>query len=395
VLTIRNQVAVIGVGYSDVQRRSSRPLGALAVEAAERAAEDAGLSVSNIDGLSVYWAQPFQGSGDVEGVHHVSVGYMARTLQLPDVRWNCQVGPASFVSSLIEAVNAVAAGACEYALIWRALHNPPGRYSRTTVERARGEREFTAPYGLSVAGMFNAIPYSRYMAKYGATREHMASFIVNNRHNAALNPDAVFYRKPVTRDEYLNDRRFADPISYLDSDMPVDGAGAVIVTAADRAKDFRQSPVYVVGYSCAGGRSANHPLRTLEVMQETASQVGQTLWENTGLHAGAVDQPNLYDGFSYFTYLWLEGLGFCKEGEAFEFIQEGRIATDGVLPLNTSGGSLGMGRLHGSPQVIESVLQLQHRAADRQVGEPVISLAVTGSLMGTVGAMLFTSDRDA
>jgi len=391
-LKIRNQVAIVGCGYSRIGRHLDDPLGVLAVEAARAAAGDAGLDVREIDGLCVFPSPMMHGAGDFEGIDYVSVGYMARALQLPRLRWTCRVTPSSFVSSLAEAVNAVATGSCRYALIWRAMHNPSGRFGRYTQTVAKGSDEFTAPYGLSNYGMLYAIAYSRYMALHGATREHMAAFIVNNRRNATLNPHSVFKAKPITRDDYLNDRMFAEPLSYLDADMGVDGAGAVIITTAERARELKQKPAYVIGHASIGGETRNTPFRTLESFRDIAGFVADALWEGTGLRATDVDQPNLYDGFSWFTYGWLEALGFCKEGEAFEFIQGGRIALEGKLPLNTSGGSLGMGRMHGPPQVIESVLQLQGRAGNRQVPGTTITLAVTGSTFATVGAMLFTND---
>jgi acetyl-CoA acetyltransferase len=240
--------------------------------------------------------------------------------------------------------------------------------------------------------MLYAISYSRYLALHGATREHMATFIVNNRHNATLNPHSVFKDRPLTRDDYLNDRIFAEPFSYLDADMGVDGAGAVLLTTADRALDLRQQPAYIVGHASVGVDTWNSPLRPLESIRECAGYVADSLWEATGLTPADIDQPNLYDGYSFLTYLWLEALGFCGVGEAFEFIQDGRIALDGELPLNTSGGSLGMGRLHGPPQVIESVLQLQGRAGARQVPNPRITLAQTGSTFAAAGAMILTND---
>jgi acetyl-CoA acetyltransferase len=174
--------------------------------------------------------------------------------------------------------------------------------------------------------------------------------------------------------------------------MAVDGAGAVIVTTAERARALKQRPAYVIGHASLGLDTRNTPFRTLEALRDASGYLADELWESTGMGPADVQQANLYDGFSYFTYIWLEAFGFCKVGEAFEFIQDGRIALDGQLPLNTSGGSLGMGRLHGPPQVIESVLQLQGRAGVRQVKNVTVTLAHTGSVFASVGALLLTND---
>src|SRR6202171_6455240 len=151
-LKIRNQVAIVGCGYSRIGRHLDDPLGVLAVEAARAAAGDAGLDVRAVDELCFFPPPMSDGPGNFEGIDYVSVGYMARALQLPRLRWTYRVTPSSFVSSLAEAVNAVATGSCRYALIWRAMHNPSGRFGRYTQTVAKGSDEFTAPYGLSYYG---------------------------------------------------------------------------------------------------------------------------------------------------------------------------------------------------------------------------------------------------
>jgi acetyl-CoA acetyltransferase len=239
-----------------------------------------------------------------------------------------------------------------------------------------------------------AMPYSRYLAIFGARREHMASFIVGNRANAQLNPESVFRGAPLCESDYLEDRWFAEPLSYLDSDMAVDGAGAVIVTTAERARSLRRPPAYVLGYGSIGVDLATTPVVTLESLEAGARLLASSLWASSGLGPANVDQANLYDGFSFFVYLWLEALGFCGRGEAFEFVQEGRVGLRGQLPLNTNGGSLGMGRLHGPAQVVEAVRQVQGLAGERQVAGARVTLACTGSPLNA-GALLFTSDPSA
>jgi acetyl-CoA acetyltransferase len=130
----------------------------------------------------------------------------------------------------------------------------------------------------------------------------------------------------------------------------------------------------------------------LEEHEQAAAQAAAALWSTTELTRDAVNSANLYDGFSYFTYLYLEALGFCGRGEAAEFIQDGRIAVGGSFPLNTSGGSLGMGRIHGPPQVIESVRQLQGRCGPRQIDRADVVLAVTGQPSYSVGYLLLTRE---
>jgi acetyl-CoA acetyltransferase len=231
------------------------------------------------------------------------------------------------------------------------------------------------------------------MALFGARRNQMAAFIVNNRLNASRNPDAVFYEQPVSVDDYLSSQMIVEPFSLLDCDMPVDGAGALVLTTEDNARQARHPVAYVAGCATFAGNFGSVAATLLEDHEAAAGITARSLWTSTSLTVDDVDSANFYDGFSYFTYLYLEAFGFCGRGEAHEFIQGGRIATDGPLPLNTSGGSLGMGRLHGPPQVIESVRQLQGRCGDRQITKAETILAVTGQPHYSMGALLLSSDR--
>ena len=391
-LPIRNKVAVVGVGYSKVARHADVSVGALAVEACKKAVDDAGLEMEDIDGISNYPSPSRAGAGTVDGVDFVGINYIGKALNMKQLRWSCSITQGTVTTALIQAANAVATGACNYALVWRAMHNPEGQgVGMARAPYASGDSQFMMPYGAGspIAGMAGFM-YSRYMAKYGATREHMATFIVNNRKNASMNPDAVFYNQPITREDYLNTRMVAEPMSLLDCDMYVDGCGAMVVTTADRARHLRWPPAYIAGFAQSMNYH-NSPLMLLEHAMESERLLGKTLWENSGFTAKDVDQPNVYEGFSPFIYWWLESLGFCNEGEAFEYIQEGRIEFDGECPLNTAGGNLGMGRLHGTPHLIEAVLQLWGRCGPRQVKDPKVTLAVVGAPT-MAGGLVFTNE---
>jgi acetyl-CoA acetyltransferase len=394
-LSIRNRVAIVGTGLSTISRRTFRSLGDLAIEAVSRAAEDAGISVELIDGLAVYPNPSRRGAGTIDGIDFVGGHYLGRTMNLRSLRWVCAVNPGSLIGSVVEAVNAVAAGACTYAVAWRAMHNPEGKFGRYREAFAEGGEQFRAPYGLGAFLQWFAPAYSRYLWQYGATREHMAAFIVTNRAHAALNPASVFYGQSLSREDYLSSRMISEPLSLLDCDMAVDGAGAVIVTTAERAKDLRRPPAYVTGYGLSTvdyGRSA---IWTLEDFETGFDIIARNLWASCGLSAKDVDVPELYDGFSFLVYLGLEAFGFCRRGEAFEFIQDGRIALGGELPLTPSGGSLGMGRLHGIPQLIDAVMQIQGRSGPRQVEGANIALAASGAPFGSAGAVLLSRDKTA
>ena len=352
-------------------------LGALTVDACQKAVEDAGLRMDDIDGLSNYPNPSRVGAGSVQGVDLVGVNYVARAFQMKQLRWHSEITQGTVTAALINAVAAVAAGACNYALVWRSMFNPPGHHNVAAAPRAGGESQFSLPYGFSGPAAFG-MPYARYMEKYGAKREHMATHIVNNRKNASMNPNSVFFGQPISREDYLTCRMVADPMSILDCDMYVDGAAAVVVTTAERAKDLRQPPAYIAGFAQSMGYT-HSPVTELEGIMESEQLLAKNLWEASGFQPKDIDQPNVYDGFSPFVYFWLENLGFCKEGEAFEFIQNGRIELGGACPLNTAGGNLGVGRMHGMPHVSEAVQQIQGRCGPRQVKNAEVTLAVVGA----------------
>ncbi len=382
-------VAAVGVGFSEVARRSNRPLGSLAVQACTRAVEDAGLSVDDIDGLSNYPNASRMGAGDVDGLDTVGVNFIAQAFNLRNLRWSTSITQGTVTASAVEAVYAVAAGACDYALVWRGMHNP-ANFGQPDL-RATGDRpEFNYPYGDIHNVMRFSFPYSRYMAKYGATREDMATLIAKIRLSASVNEEAVFYRQPITREDYFGGKMIAEPLSRLDCDMPVDGCAAVVFTTAERARDLRRKPAHVSGAASLGLNYSTTPAFLLEEFQAGAAQLAKALWSSCGLSACDIDQANVYDGFSYFIYLYLEALGFCGEGEAASILG-GRTAASDLPPFNTNGGALGMGRLHGSPQMIEAIKQIQGRALDQVPGAEV-TLAQTGGPTTGNGALVFTSE---
>lgn len=382
---MRARTAVIGTGYSPVARRSPMPLGELAQIAVRRAAEDAGITVERIDGLCADLSSAPVG---VDGADLVSPGHLAASLDLPDVRWSASLVGASFAGAVVEAAHAIASGSCRYVAVWKAMRGPRRGRSGHPPEARGVEWELLAPYGLGDNITMYAMPYSRYLARYGVRRERMADFVVSNRRNAAMNPDAIFFGQPIAAADYLESRMIVEPLSLLDCDMPVDGCGAVIVAAADRASDAPHGAAYVVGHASFAQRRRTTLVLTPEAMTADAARLGRALWSSAGLGPGDIGQAHLYDGFSFLVYLWLEGLGFCGAGEAADFMREGRAG--GALPLNTSGGSLGMGRLHGPPQVIEAVRQIQGRCGPRQIPDAGTALAVTGQPSAVPGAVLFS-----
>jgi acetyl-CoA acetyltransferase len=389
----RHSAAFVGFGESRVFRGPDVPLGELAVEASLAAVRDAGLKLDQIDGVVCTPDAPFSRGRSADGIEFVSTSYMMRALGLAP-RWSADVA-GTIANSTLAAIRAVEAGECNYALLFRALHNPgAGKYGHTE-ETNSGEIEmsgtdahysieqFRAAYGLYPPSDGAALPWSQYQAKYSSgSREQMAALILQSRKNGLAYEGSYWSRyKPfeLTEEEYLNARMVSRPVSIYDCDIPVQGAGAFIITTAERAADLAQPAAYVHGI--ADGVPARRSITVDEALEEQLAHnrdIGRRLWADAGCGPADMSLANLYDGFSIMTILWLEAFGLCGEGEAFDFIQDGRIAPTGRLPINPSGGNLGGGRLHGINHIMDGMLQVSGRSGKRQVENADLAVVAVG-----------------
>ncbi|HXQ47809.1 MAG TPA: hypothetical protein VN806_14400 [Caulobacteraceae bacterium] len=357
--TLRNRTAVVGVSQTPLERRSARSIGAVAVEAALNAIADAGLTRADIDGYVGAPAAPGASALHADGVDEVSAGFMVSALGLKDASWVTDVdGMAG--GMVVAAVQALATGSCRYVLALRALYNPPDRkYSESRTTLAAGPDQFTLPYGIGPGGGRFAQWLQRYMYDHGASREALFEIAVLAREHAQHNPLAIWRDAgALTLDTYMNARWINEPMCLYDSDMPVTGAAAVVMTTAERATGSPHRPAYIAGYA----NSAN-PTAVFEV---------------SGITRRDVRVAQIYDGYAPMVWLWLERFGFCGVGEAHQFAAGDRVRLGGELPLNTFGGALGEGRLHGMGHVREAALQAMGRAGPRQVRDAGHSLVQVG-----------------
>src|SRR5262245_49306743 len=200
----RCKVALSGVGFSKATRTAERPLAAHALEAVKAAVEDSGLKLSDIDGLTTYPELPATGHAEVDGISIVSVNCMMAMLKLPNLSWHIQAGSVNIGGAFQQAVNALLAGVCKYAVVWRAMHNPKGTYQNLPGAQAHGALQFTAPYGFGGPGQGMAVAYTRWLERHGQNREKMATLAVTQRRHAQMNPLAYFYGTPLTREDYLS-----------------------------------------------------------------------------------------------------------------------------------------------------------------------------------------------
>jgi acetyl-CoA acetyltransferase len=381
-----DRAVISGVGQSDVGRRLFRDPLDLTLDAALAAIDDAGLTRDDIDGIATYpgnMAVPpgFSGVG-VTDVHE------ALRLELD---WYAG-GPESpgQLGSVVDACAAVAAGMARHVLCFRTVWEGtaqagggrasvmpgmggaiggPGGGRSGRIPRMSGFTQWVMPYGAPSAANWIAMMATRHFHEYGTRREHLGAIAMNARANAALNPKAV-YIDPMSLDDYLGARMISWPFGLYDCDVPADGCTAVIVSRADTAPDLRKPPIRVESVGTAiHGRPSWDQWDDLTTM--ALRDAGAQLWTRTDLRPADVDLAELYDGFSFIALCWLEALGFCGKGEGGPFVEGGgRIARDGEIPLNTQGGQLSAGRLHGYGFLHEACTQLWGEAGDRQVVRP-------------------------
>ncbi len=389
---LERRAAITGIGQSAVGRRLNADPLALTADACLDAIADAGLTRDDIDGLSTYPGAGISGAPGFTGAGIADVQDMLRL----ELDWFCG-GPElpGQLGSVINACMAVATGLARHVLCFRTVwestaQGPGGRAGIGTGGggrfRAGGFMQWTLPYGAASAAVWIAMMARRHFHEFGTTREQMAQIALNARRNAGLNPRAV-YREPMQLDDYLSARMISDPFCLYDCDAPVDGSTAIIVSAVDAARDCRKAPLRVEAVGSAlRGRPSWDQFDDLTTM--ALRDAGAMLWERTDLSPADVDVAELYDGFSFIAMAWLEALGFCGKGESGAFIEGGdAIALEGSLPLNTHGGQLSAGRLHGFGFLHEAALQLWGEGEARQVpGDPRVAVAAAGG--GPLGGCL-------
>ncbi|EAQ00616.1 hypothetical protein JNB_10594 [Janibacter sp. HTCC2649] len=387
------KAVITGAGKSQVGRRLGRTGLELTVEACLRAIEDAGLSVDDIDGVASY-----PGGGVPQpGFSGASTHELQNALGISAKWYMSGAETAGQVGPVIEACMAVTLGLANHVVVFRSVWESTAQASgdRASVlgggRRATGHLEYFAPFGALSPANWLAMPAQRYMHDFGLTREHLGAISINARTHAGLNPDAV-YRDPLTMEEYLGSRMISEPFCLYDCDVPCDGATAVIVSRRDAAASLPRTPLVVESVGTGMLERATWDQRR-DLTTMAAHDAAATMWDRTDLRPSDIDHAELYDGFSYLTVTWLDALGFFDHGAAGAFIDEGgRFGLDGSLPLNTSGGQLSGGRLHGMGFLHEACVQLWGEGGDRQSrNDPSLAVVAVGG--GPVAGSLLLSAR--
>ena len=372
---LSREVAVVGVGYSELTRSREEPN-------ARQLTLDAGLRNDEVDGMVQYF----------HGMESPKVTWVQRALGIKSLDLYMDLlrsGPSGLGPALV-AATAVAAGVCEVALAYRTLPQNEGNNARVTAapSEIEGPEQFTAIYGNGAAILSQyALKKRRRVAELGGSYEDYGLISVTARKWSALNDRAVL-RDPVTMDEYMSSRVIVDPLVLYDCDYPINGSCAVVITTAERARDLRQKPVYVDSVSWGTGGGADFYFCD-DYLYGGSFQCTKKLYEGSSIKPQDIDVLGLYDGFTHLPISWIEALGICGRGEFGDWVDGGKtIEPGGAVPLNTSGGMLAEGRLQGLGHVTETVLQLRGAyTGERQVPDAEVA-AVAGGGSTACGAML-------
>jgi len=376
-------VAIVGIGFSELARSLDDTGGDLAVTACREALGDAGIAPSQVDGIATF-VGAYENAPLSEVVPRLGIG--------PELHLESDVmalAPAA-VTAVVDAVDAVRSGRCHTVLAYKANKwkrgKPPG--PPTDQPRIGGPQQFQLPYGNTMTAQTLAIWAMRHFHEYGTRHEQLGAIALTNRRHAGRNPRAVL-REPLTLDQYLRSPWVSEPFRKLDCDFPIDGAGALVVTTLERARDARRKPIYVLG---GNYREATWDEWDMwpDLTAMASKPVSDALWAHAPLRPSDVDVAGLYDGFSWLELCWLEDAGFCKKGEGGPFAASGALDLGGELPTNTHGGNLSEGRSHGMGHILEVVQQLRGGCGERQVADAHVGFAGNGG--GPIAGAILLSD---
>lgn len=383
--SIASKTAIAGYGATEFSKNSGRSELRLATEATLAALADAGIDPAEVDGISTY---TMDNNGEQE---------VFRAIGGRDLKFFSRIaqGGGATCAPLQQAAMAITTGIANVVVVYRAM-NERSEYRFGQPMHAlppTSDNVVFAYHGLSglmTPASMIAMMMRRYMHETGATQDDFANYAVLARKNAATNPKAFFYGKPITKDDYLNSRMIADPLHLLDCCQESDGAVALVIVSAERAKDLRQKPVYIRAAAQGSPRGAlgltGFYRENIWPYEECAAAARQ-LYAQSGLTPGDLDAAILYDHFGPTVFPGLEAYGFCAKGEAKDFVKSGNLEIGGQLPINMHGGQLGEAYIHGMNGIAEAVRQLRGQAVNQVPGARTM-LVTAGSGVPTSAAIL-------
>ncbi|MFC5801300.1 lipid-transfer protein [Streptomyces formicae] len=377
--SLGGRAAVVGIGATEFSKDSGRSELTLAVEAVRAALDDAGLSPADVDGMVTFTMDT---SPEITVAQAAGIGELSFFSRI-------HYGGGAACATVQQAALAVAAGVAEVVVCYRAFNERSGRRFGSGVQQREPSAEGAAlgwslPFGLLTPASWVAMTAQRYLHTYGLTPEAFGQVAVVDRRHAARNPAAYFHGKPITLADHAASRWIVEPLRLLDCCQETDGGQALVVTSVERARDLPHPPAVVVAAAQGAGRAQEQmtsyyrdELTGLPEMGVVARQ----LWRSSGLGPGDIDVGILYDHFTPYVLMQLEEFGFCKPGEAADF-----VAAD-ALPLNTHGGQLGEAYLHGMNGIAEAVRQVRGTSVN-QIPGAATTLVTAGTGVPTSGLVL-------
>lgn len=377
-------MAIVGVAESDFGTVPGKTAFELQGQAAAGAIKDAGVAKDEIDGLF--------SCGHADGLHILQLAeYLGLQPRFLD---STLVGGSSWETFVEHAILALQFGRCSTALLVygsTAKSDVARRYrSSDAAFMPHGISQYEVPFGPTLISKY-AMVAQRHMHEYGTTSEQLAAIAVATRKNASRNPKAVM-RDPITSDDVLSSRMIADPLRLLDCCLRTDGGGAIVLTTAERARSLRRPPVWVIG---AASAVSHYSMAQMEDMTVSpCARSGPEAFGEAGITQGDVDVLQVYDAFTIMALLSLEGLGFCAPGEGGAFVEDGKLAWDGALPMNTDGGGLSSNHpgMRGLFLLIEAVRQLRGESTAQVRDAKIAVCNATGGFMSHCSTIVLAKD---
>lgn len=372
-MTIRNKAAIVGIGQTEFSKDSGRSTLHMALEAILQALDDAGLKPKDVDAIVKMTAN--------DDIFEID---LLRSLNLPNLRFFNEVphGGGAACGTIAGAVAAVVSGMADVVVTFRSLNErSERRFGETTLGGGAAHwRQYYLPHGLVTPAQWVAIFSQRYLHEYGYTNKDFGPVSVLCRKHAAMNPHAMMYQRPVTLEDHQNSRWIAEPLRLLDCCLDTDGACAAIVVSAEKARRLKGTPAYIAGAAQGTGSRTemmtSYQRKSLSRLEECEAAARET-YRIAELEPKDIDVAEIYDPFTSLVLMQLEAYGFAQLGQAPALFREGRLELDGDTPMNTHGGHLGDGYLHGFSHIVEAVRQLRGTAVN-QVNDPKTCLVTAG-----------------
>jgi acetyl-CoA acetyltransferase len=350
---LTDKTAIVGIGQTAFGKGLPESELELACIAISTALDECGIAPGEVDGLASYTMEP---NREVD---------VARSVGLGDITWFSQIGFGGGAGCGVvgQAAMAITTGQAEVVVAWRARKraSAASRPWAQVEERVGEQQQWSRPFGLLRPVDEIAMLTRRYMYEYGATRDHLANVALAARAHANRNPAATMHHKTMSREQYMNARWISEPLCLFDNCLETDGALAVVITSAERAKDLPQKPAYI--HAFAQSIPPQHQTMTNyftdDPLRGPAWACAEKLWSTSDFKPGDVKVAQLYDAFSPLIILSLEGYGFCARGEGGPFTDDGAIELGGRLPVNTSGAGMSEAYVHGFNLITEGVRQVR------------------------------------